>query len=104
MPVLFPTGEFEEFNPRKEKLSPSEFIKSRLLNKDSRFRKDPQYVFYLLRQKEMRGISAGVYNLLKSTRRQCVSVGKLLDQVNTTDEHLEANLCTMLQSVRGTKQ
>ena len=52
----------------------------------------------------MRGISAGVYNLLKSTRRQSVSVGKLLDQVNTSDEHLEANLCTMLQSVRGTKQ
>ena len=42
--------------------------------------------------------------LLKSTRRQSVSVGKLLDQVNTSDEHLEANLCTMLQSVRGTKQ
>ena len=43
-PVLFPTGEFGEFHPRKEKLSPSEYIKSRLLNKDSRFRKDPQYV------------------------------------------------------------
>ena len=24
--------------------------------------------------------------------------------VETSDEHLEANLCTMLQSVRGTKQ
>ena len=103
-PVLFPTGEFGEFQPRREKLSPSEYIKSRLLNKDSRFRKDPQYVFYLLWQKEMRGISAGIYNLLKSTRRQSVSVGKLLDQVNTSDEHLEANLCTMLQSVHGTKQ
>ena len=102
--VLFPTGEFGEFHPRREKLSPTEYIKSRLLNKDSRFRKDPQYVFYLLWQKEMRGISAGVYNLLKSTRRQSVSVGKLLYQVNTSDEHLEANLCTMLRSVRGTKQ
>ena len=65
-PVLFPIGEFGEFQPHREKLSPSEYIKSRLLNKDSRFRKDPQYVFYLLWQKEMRGISAGIYNLLKS--------------------------------------
>ena len=73
-PVLFPTGEFGEFHPRKEKLSPSEYIKSRLLNKDSRFRKDPQYVFYLLWQKEMRGISAGVYNLLMSTRRQLLQL------------------------------
>ncbi|MDD9818968.1 MAG: hypothetical protein OXU61_12675, partial [Gammaproteobacteria bacterium] len=102
-PVLFPTGEFGEYHPRA-KLSNSEYIKSRLLNKDSRFRKNPQYVFYLLWQKEMRELSAGVYNLLKSTRRQHMSVRSLLDKVETSDEHLEANLCTMLQSVRGTKQ
>ena len=103
-PVLFPTGEFGKFHPRKEKLSHSEYIKSRLLNKDSRFRKDAQYVFYLLWQKEMRELSAGVYNLLKSTRRQSMSVSMLLEQVNSSDEHLESHLCTMLQSVRGTKQ
>ena len=103
-PVLFPSGEFEKFHPREHKLSHSEYIKSRLLNKDSRFRKDPQYVFYLLWQKEMRELSAGVYNLLKSTRQQSMPVSMLLDQVNTCDEHLEAHLCTMLQSVRGTKQ
>jgi len=28
----------------------------------------------------------------------------MLDKVETSDEHLEANLSTMLQSVRGTKQ
>jgi len=71
--ILFPTGKFGEFHPRA-KLSNSEYIKSRLLNKDSRFRKNPQYVFYLLWQKEMRELSAGVYNLLKSTRRQHMSV------------------------------
>ena len=103
-PVLFPTGQFGEHHPRRVKLSHSEYVKSRLLNKDSRFRKDPQYVFFLLWQKEMREISAGVYNLLKSTRRQPMSVSALLHNVQTRDEHLEANLCTMLQSVRGTKQ
>ena len=33
-----------------------------------------------------------------------MSVRSLLDKVETSDEQLEANLCTMLQSVRGTKQ
>ena len=103
-PVLFPTGKFGEFHPREEKISPSEYVKSRLWNKDSRFRKDPQYVFYLLWQKEMRELSSGVYNLLKSTRRQSMSVSMLLEQVNTSDEQLEARLSTMLQSIRGTKQ
>ena len=49
-------------------------------------------------------ISSGVHNLLKSTRRQPMSVSALLHSVDACDEHLEANLSTMLQSVRGTKQ
>ena len=103
-PTLFPTGKFGEHHPRTVKLSHSEYIKSRLLNKDSRFRKEPQYVFYLLWQKEMRELSAGIYNLLKCTRSQPMTVSTLLNQVKTSDDTLEANLCTMLQSVRGTKQ
>ena len=64
-PCLFPDGNFGKYHPRRVNLSHSEYIKSRLLNKDSRFRKDPQYVFYLLWQKEMREIASGVYNVLK---------------------------------------
>ena len=52
----------------------------------------------------MRELSAGVYNLLKSTRSQPMSVSMFLNKVETSDNGLEANLCTMLQSVRGNKQ
>lgn len=53
----------------------------------------------------MRELSAGVYNLFKQSRvNQRMTVGRLLSSVQANDEHLEANLCTMLQSVRGTKQ
>ena len=102
--ILFPTGTFGKYHPREVKLSHSEYAKSWLINKDPRFRKDPQYVFYLLWQKELRKLSAGVYNLLKSTRHAPMSVSTLLNCVDMSDECLEANLSTMLQSVRGTKQ
>ena len=102
-PALFPTGKFGEHHPRAVKLSHSEYIKSRLLNKDW-FRKEPQYVFYLLWQKEMRELSAGIYNRLRCTRSQPMTVSTLLNWVKTSDDTLEANLCTMLQSVCGTKQ
>ena len=65
-PVLFPDGRFGLNYPREVKISASEFAKSRLLNKDSRFRKDPQYVFYFLWQQELKQLAAGIYNLLKS--------------------------------------
>ena len=103
-PGLFPDGKFGEFHTRDPKLSNAEYIKSRLLNKESHFRKDAQYVFYLLSQKEKREISAGVFNMLKCTKQRPMSVGTLLDKVNGSDEQLEGNLSTVLQSVRGSKQ
>ena len=103
-PTLFPTGTFGADFPRSIPLSNSEYIKSRLLNREARFRKNPQYIFYLLWQKEMREISAGIFNLLKSTKRQATSVRNLVAQLDKGDEGLEANLCKLFQSVGGTKQ
>ena len=51
-PVLFPDGNFGKYYDREKQISNSEYIKSRLLNKDSRFRKDHGYVFYELWLKE----------------------------------------------------
>ncbi|KAL5502532.1 hypothetical protein EMCRGX_G009328 [Ephydatia muelleri] len=103
-PTLFPSGQFGEFHPREMHLSASEYAKSRLLNKDSRFRKDPQYVFFLLWQQEMRQIAAGIYNVLKTTSKGKVPVHEFLSRVSNSDEGVEANLSTIFQSVRGTKQ
>ena len=52
----------------------------------------------------MRELKSGVYNTLKSTKRQAAPVRTLLDMVDSSDEHLESSLSTVLQSLRGTKQ
>ena len=103
-PVLFPDGNFGKYHPRKVPLSHSEYEKSRLWNKDCRFRKDPQYVFYLLKEKESRELKAGVYNLLKTSKSIPTKVTNILQKVTASDQKLEANLSTMFQSIRGTKQ
>ena len=100
----FPTGNFGEHHPRKEKLSPSEYVKSCLLNNDSRFRKDSQYVFYLLWQKELREINAGIYNLLKGSRQQTMPVKHFISKIDRSNSDVDANLSTMFQTVRGSKQ
>ena len=94
-PVLFPDGKFGKYHPRQRKLSHAEYDKSRLLNKDPRFRKDPQYIFFLMWQKEMRELAAGVYNLMQSSRTAPTSVKNLLHQVQSSSNRLEANLSTM---------
>ena len=103
-PALFPNGQFGKYHKREVSLSHSEYVKSRLYSKDSRFRKDSQYVFFLLYQKEMREIATGVCNLLKKTKSHRMCVDQLLSKVQSSDEHLESNLSTILQQVRGTKQ
>ena len=94
-PHLFPSGRFGEFHTRSVNISSSEYAKSRLLNKDSRFQKDPQYVFFLLWQKELRQLSSGVYNLMKRTEQQRMSVQLFLDKVAQSDESVEANVSTI---------
>ena len=74
-PILFPTG---KFGITHELNSPTVSTSNLDCSIKTRVRKNPQYVFYLLWQKEMRELSAGVYNLLKSTRRQ--HVGSLTDR------------------------
>ena len=52
----------------------------------------------------MRELSAGVYNVLKSHSARPMSAGNIMSKLNANDQQLEANLSTMLQTVRGTKQ
>ena len=103
-PTPFPTGRYGEFHPRAVKLTFSEYIKSKLMNYDSRFRKNPEFVFYYLWQKELRELSSGIYNVLNSGSRKHQTVRQFVAGINSSDEGIEANLSTVLQSVRGTIQ
>ena len=104
-PSLFPDGNFGEHHFRQQTIKPAEYAKSKLINKDARFRKDQQYLLFLYHQMRTRGIVTGIYNLLKvSNSGAALTIGSLLNQVTRSDEQLEANLSTIFQSVRGTRQ
>ena len=104
-PDFFPSGRFGEYHPREVPIiTKSEYAKSRLLNKDAHFRKDLAYVFYLLWQKELRERASGVYNLLKSTGQPRLPVGQFMSRVSESHRNVEANLSTIFQQIRGTKQ
>ena len=82
---LFPTGRFGENHPRQVKLDFSEYVKSRLLNKDSTFRKTSQFVFRLYRSKVKRDLNSGIYNYLKHTRYTGKSVAEIMAMVDKND-------------------
>ena len=79
-PTLFPSERFGESHDRSTPILLNEFAESRLLNKDSCFCKDSHYVFYLW-QKEMRELTAGVYNVMKGTHQHALPVGSFMCQI-----------------------
>ena len=97
-------GEFGEHHAHEIKLSNSEYIMSRLWNKDFRFRKDPHYIFYLLRQKELWDLNSGIYNLIKTKKGRPMSVGAFMDKVDHSDEYVESRLSTVFSSIHGSNQ
>ena len=103
-PTLFPTGSFGESHPRQRRITPSEFVKSCILNKDGHFRKENQYVFYLLWQKELQELASGIYNLLKGTRQHPMPVRDFVDRVAKNEEHIEASVFTVFQNMRSSNQ
>ena len=52
------------------------------MNMDSRFRKNPESVFYYLWQKELRELSSGIYNVLKSSSRKSHTVKQFVDGIS----------------------
>ena len=87
-PNLFPTGKFGENHSRQVKLDFSEYVKSRLLNKDSRFRKTSQYLFRLYKSKVKRDLNSGIYNYLKHTRYTGKSVAEIMAMVDKNVAHV----------------
>lgn len=61
-------------------------------------------MFYYLWLKELRELSSGIYNVLKTTGKHGMSIKDFLKGVDSSNKEMEANLSTMFQSVRGTKQ
>ena len=100
-PVLFPTGQFGEHHPRQVKLRHRNMSNHGYSTKTHISEKTLSMSFsFSGKRKCVRSHQV----CTTSTRRQPMSVSALLHSVEARDEHLEANLSTMLQSVRGTKQ
>ena len=102
-PLLFPRGRFGKCEIRNVKLNDAEFRISRLLNKDSRFRRNQQYLFHLLHDSEMKSLSSSIYHMLQQSRRG-MTVDSLLNKIDSGDRELEGSLMSLFRNIRGTKQ
>ena len=104
-PDLFPYGVGGRKDEREEPAQPLRYEKTRLLSSNAQFRRNCQYLFYLLqeneRQKINQGLFASVNNVLGLSD---ISSEKLLQMLKSNDESINRNLSRVLSKVPNTPQ
>ncbi|XP_073978327.1 uncharacterized protein [Rhodnius prolixus] len=104
-PHLFPKGRFGKFDVNRNiPLSDAEYRKTRILNKDGRFRRDPCYLFHLLNDSEFKYLGGAIAHLLNVRAYKPYTVNDILTKVSVNDELLEQQLINLFSSLRGTKE
>ena len=99
-PDLYPYGIGGQACQREVYIRPADYVK---ISRDSRFRLNQQFIFYLLHQANMRQIASGIYHKLKVTRpKEKLTAAQRL-QLLSKDE-LEGNLTTIFARLRNTEQ
>ena len=102
-PDLYPQGIGGQRWNREVPLSASEYVKCILLSRDSRFRLNQQFIFYLLHQATVRQLASGIYHKLKVIHpKEKLTAAQYL-QLLSADE-LEVNLSTIFSRLCNTEQ
>ena len=89
-PELYPTAENGMRAARDISLSPSDFIKSRLLNINSKFRLNINYLFHLFQQHEVNAMLHSVGHMLRTVTGESLTAQALLNRLRNKD----GEMCT----------
>lgn len=104
-PELFPSGEFGMKDmKRPTKITNSDYIKSRLLNKNSKFRLNINYLFHCFQIQEVSNMCHSVGHMLRSVTGESLSAKAFLNRLENKDGEMSSNMFSLLANIRGTKE
>lgn len=102
-PDLFPYGDCGQRFDRSIRLRDCDFIKAKLMSVHPQYRRNIQYLFYLLNDCNMRQLNAGIYQLLNVVNvRHKYTAKSCLERLNNGE--LESDLQNMYYRLRNTAQ
>ena len=104
-PELFPTGVNGMRDAlRTVKIGTSDFIKSRLLNKHSKFRLNINYLFHCFQVQEVSNMCNSVGHMLRTVTGKSMSAQEFHSRLVARDGEVQSKMFTLLANVRGTKE
>uniref|UniRef100_A0ABD2WQD3 ATP-dependent DNA helicase n=1 Tax=Trichogramma kaykai TaxID=54128 RepID=A0ABD2WQD3_9HYME len=101
-PDLYPNGINGQYEFRNTKLRDFDYIKTRLISKDPRFRTNKQFLFYCLHNSNMRQLNGEIFHKLNVTNPKFkYTVGNLIANINNTD--FSNDIMSIFARLRGTQ-
>ena len=105
-PELFPTGENGMRDvSRATKISTTDFLRSRLLNKNPKFRLNINYIFHSFQVQEVSNMCHSIGHMLRTVSGgRALTAKSLLDKLKSRDGELSGKLFSMMANMRGTTE
>ncbi|XP_066264724.1 uncharacterized protein [Branchiostoma lanceolatum] len=108
-PVQFPTGKFSFNDNRDVRITPSKYFKARLMGADTRFARDPCYIFFAQYVTELRFIQSNISISMRkgspiTSDGRRISAGMLSNKEDLQTILKSDQGYRFLQPVRGTPQ
>jgi len=104
-PELFPTGANGMRDvSRTVKISTTDFLRSRLLNKNPKFRLNINYLFHSFQVQEISNMCHSIGHMLRTVSGNRLSAESLLKRLQSGDGELGGKLFSMMSNMRGTTE
>ena len=104
-PELFPTGEYGIKDTMREmKIATSDFIRSRLLNKDPKFRLNINYLFHCFQVQEVSNMCHSIGHMLRSVSGNNMSAKAFHERLERKDGEINNNMFSLMANMRGSKE
>ena len=104
-PELFPTGvNGIKDTMREVKIGTSDYIKSRLHNKDAKFRLNINYLFHCFQTQEVSNMCHSIGHMLRSVTGRSLTAKEFHDRLQAKDGEMQTKMFTLLANLRGSKE
>jgi len=104
-PELYPTGNNGMRDATREvKIGTSDFLKSRLLNKDAKFRLNINYLFHTFQVQELSNMCHGVAHMLRTVTGVKLTAQAFYDRLKEKDGEVQSKMFALMSNLRGSKE
>ncbi len=101
---IFSKGTGGMYDERTFEVKPAMYARWIIMNKNPVARRNIQYLFHLLHNKDIRAADSGIYASLKTSKMKNISAKTMINHIRNDTKELESNLSTTLSAVRGSKE